>query len=77
MTDCSKYDTGSVALQKKDNDAFKPVSFASMVFTPTEVRYSVVEKEALAVVTGAQRHSDLMIGKHFHIKTDFKSLVRS
>jgi hypothetical protein len=54
MTDSSKYATGSVVLQKQDNGAFKPVSFASRAFTPTEVRYSVLEKEALNVVTGAE-----------------------
>ena len=75
MTDSSKYATGSVVLQKQDNGEFKPIAYASRAFTPTEVRYSVIEKEALGVVTGAERHSDLLIGKHFQIQTDHKSLV--
>jgi hypothetical protein len=51
MTDSSKYATGSVFLQKQDNWVFKPVSFASWAFTPTEVKYSTLEKEAEGVDT--------------------------
>lgn len=77
MTDASKDATGSVVLQKQNNGDFKTISFASRAFTPTEVRYSVLEKEELGVVSGAERHSDFLIGKHFHIKTDHKSLLVS
>jgi hypothetical protein len=60
MTDSSKYTTRSVVLQKQDNWVFKPVSFASRAFTPIEVKYSTLEKEAQGVVTRIERYTDFL-----------------
>ncbi|XP_053389029.1 uncharacterized protein K02A2.6-like [Mercenaria mercenaria] len=75
MTDSSNYAIGCVVLQKQDNGEFKPVSYASRALTPTEQRYSTIEKEALGVTYGCEKHKDFLIGKSFTIVTDHKPLV--
>ncbi|MES9993111.1 MAG: RNase H-like domain-containing protein, partial [Candidatus Thiodiazotropha sp.] len=75
QTDASRYGLGSALYQKQDNGDFKPVSYASRALSPTEQRYSTIEKEALGVVFGCEKHRDFLIGKTFHIETDHKPLV--
>lgn len=74
-TDASSYALGVVVLQKQENGDLKPVSYASRSLSPTEQRYSTIEKEALGVTYGCEKHSDMLIGKVFHINTDHKPLV--
>jgi len=50
-------------------------SYASRALTPTEQRYSTIEKEALGVTYGCEKNKDLLIGKSFLIVTDYKPLI--
>ena len=62
-------------MQKQDDGQMKPVAYASRALTPTEQRYTTIEKEALGITWACERFRDLLIGKQFHIETDHKPLV--
>ena len=54
--DSSKDGYGAVLLQRKSaDDDFRPVYFASKALSPTEQRYSIIEKEAGAIVFACQK----------------------
>lgn len=72
--DASSYDLGGVLLQKGEV-GWKPVAYALRVLTPTEQRYAQVEKEALALTWACEQFWDFLIGKHFCLETNHKSLI--
>ena len=74
-TDASSYGLGCALFQKQDDGDMKPVSFASRALSPTEQRYSTIEKEALGVTYGCEKNRDFLIGKMFHIETDHQPLI--
>ena len=74
-TDASSYGLGCALFQKQDDGDMKPVSFASRALSPTEQRYSTIEKEALGVTYGCEKNRDFLIGKTFHIETDHQPLI--
>ena len=43
--------------------------------SPTEQRYTQIEKEALDITWASERFADYLIGLKFHIETDHKPLV--
>jgi len=52
----------------------KPVMYFSRVLTANEMRYSVIEKEALALIWMIKRSEKFLLGRHFTIKTDHRAL---
>ena len=74
-TDASSFGLGHSLFQKQDNGDLKPVSYGSRALSPTEQRYSTIEKEALGVTYGCERNRDYLLGIDFHIETDHKPLV--
>ena len=74
-SDASSFGLGSVLTQAQEDGGWKPVAYISRSLTPTEQRYTQVEKEALAVTWACERLSDYLISKPFHIETDHKPLV--
>ena len=72
--DASAYGLGAVILQKAHSQ-WKPVAYASRALTPTEKRYSQIEKEALAIVWACEKFSEYIVGKEIEIETDHKPLV--
>ena len=74
-TDASSYGLGCALFQKQDDGDMKPVSFASRALSPTEQRYSTIEKEALGDTYGCENNRDFLIGKTFHIETDHQPLI--
>ena len=74
-SDASNYGIGTVIMQKQDDRQMKPVAYASRALTPTEQRYTTIEKEGLGITWACERFRDFLIGKQFHIETDHKPLV--
>ena len=53
----------------------KPVAFHSRSLTDCQSRYSNIEREMLAIVSGVQRFHTYLYGRPFNIITDHKPLV--
>ena len=71
----SSYGLGAVLLQTQPNGERRAVAYVSRSMTPTETRYTQIEKEALALTWACERYSDYLIGLTFSIETDHKPLV--
>ena len=52
-----------------------PVLYVSRKLSPTETRYSNIEREALAVIWSCQRLKHFLLGKKFCVETDHKPLL--
>jgi len=48
----------------------RPIAFASLSFTPTQRRYSQLDREALAIMFGVRRFRQFLIGRKFLLLTD-------
>ena len=73
--DASCYSLGAVLMQRQPGGNLKPVAYITRSLTPTEMRYTQIEKEALAFTWASELFSDYLLGLHFHIETDHKPLV--
>ena len=73
-TDASDTGIGAVLLQEHDGKVF-PVSYASKKLSDSERRYSVMERECLAIVWGIKRFMLYLYGKEFILQTDHQPLV--
>ena len=51
------------------------VAYASRTLTPTEQRYTQIEKEALALTWACEKFCNYLIGTKFLLETDHKLLV--
>ena len=72
--DASTAAVGGVLSQLHDGTE-RPIAFASRALTPTEQRYSVGEREALACVWACERWHMYVYGRHFTIRTDHQALT--
>ena len=68
-TDASNFAIGAVLSQNE-----KPVCFASRTLNPSEVNYSVTEKELLAIIWAVKYFRPYLFGRHFKINTDHRPL---
>ena len=68
-TDASHNSVSAVLSQ--DN---RPVAFHSRSLQGSELNYASVEKEALAIVDAVEKWRHFLIGRHFILKTDQKSV---
>jgi len=67
-------DASDFAIAASLNQDGRPVAFHSRSLSASEQRHSAVEKEAYAVVEALRKWRDLLIGKHFTLGTDQKSV---
>ena len=72
--DASAAAVGAVLSQLHDGKE-RPIAFASRALTPTEQRYSVGEREALACVWACERWHMYLYGRRFTIRTDHQALT--
>ena len=56
------------------NQGGKPVAFHSRTFSSNESRYSIVEKEAAAIIDAVRKWSHLLHGRKFTLVTDQKAV---
>ena len=65
----------AVVLSQLQRGTERPVAFASRSLTPTERKYSVGEREALACVWACERWHMYLYGRHFTLRTDHQALT--
>lgn len=74
-TDASSYGISAVLSQQdKKTGEERPVYFLSRKLSDMEKRYSVSEKEFLAVLWGVERLHQFLYGRHFTVRTDHQCL---
>ena len=67
-------DASDFAVAATLNQDGGPVAFYSRTLSPSKQRHSAVEKEACAVVEALKKWRHLLIGRHFTLVTDQKSV---
>lgn len=72
--DASATAIGAV-LSQVQNGVEKPIAFASRALSPTEQRYSVGEREALACIWACERWHLYLYGRTFTLRTDHQALT--
>ena len=72
--DASPVGVGCVLMQKL-NGIEKPVYFASKKLSAAELKYSQLDKEALALVYAVSKFKYFLLGRKFVIRTDHKPLL--
>ena len=73
-TDTPNVDIGVVLMQETDEIKFL-VSYTSDKLLPRETRYSVRDKECLALVWGIKKFHMYLYGKEFQVETDHCPLI--
>ena len=73
--DASSFSLGAVLTQLQETGEWRPIAYQSRSMTPTEQRYSQIEKEALAATWACERFSHYLLGLTFRLETDHKPLV--
>ncbi|KAJ8277939.1 hypothetical protein GJAV_G00081910 [Gymnothorax javanicus] len=73
QTDASDRGLGAVLLQGPQDNRH-PVAYISRKLFPREVRYSTVEKEALAIKWALDSFRYYLLGREFTLETDHKAL---
>lgn len=73
--DASEYGIGAVLMHIFENEEKRPVGYASRILTVAEKKYSVIQKEALAVFWGVKNFSQYLLGRKFFRETDHKTLL--
>lgn len=72
-TDASNFAIGAV-LSQGAIGSDKPIAFASRTLNSTEINYSTIEKELLAIVWATKYFRPYLFGRKFKIVTDHKPL---
>ena len=73
-TDASAKGMGGVLLQEA-NHLLHPVRFISKKFTDSQLRYSTIERECLAIVWAVTYLSRFLAGREFVLQTDHRPLT--
>ncbi|GBN74668.1 Retrovirus-related Pol polyprotein from transposon 297 [Araneus ventricosus] len=69
-SDASKFSLGAVLIQEDDTGFEHPVAFASRKLGPTEIKYSVCEKEALGILFAITNFKNYLYGSEFIVVKD-------
>ena len=74
QTDASDRGVGAVLSQCDDEGLDHPVAYFSRKLLPREERYSMIEKECLAIKLGVKAFKVYLLGKPFMVQTDHRAL---
>ena len=73
-TDALNCRLGAALIQVHD-ETYYPVAYGSKKLTPAERRYSILEKECLAIVWGVSKFQPYLAGKPYILQTDHQPLT--
>lgn len=73
--DASQKGIGAILSHRFQNGEERPVVFASRILSKAEQNYSVLQKEALAIVFACDKFYQYLKGNHFILRTDHKPLI--
>ena len=76
VTDASDHGIGAVLLHILHDGVERPFGYASRTLTDREKQYSILDKEALAIVYGITKFYQYIYGRKFVLRTDHKPLER-
>jgi len=75
-TDASDYAVSGVLSQTDDKTKLeRPIMFISKSLNETERRYTVTEKELLAIIHALDKFRPYIYGRQFHVYTDHRALI--
>ena len=74
-TDASDFALGAVLSQKQPNGATLPVAFYSRKFNPSELNYTIYDKEMLAIVEAIRTWRAYLEPTSFLVLTDHRNLI--
>lgn len=74
-TDASKVAVAGILSHRMRNGEMRPIAFVSRSLSPSELNYSVIEKEALAIIYSVIKLRQYLMGIHFELHTDHKPLL--
>ena len=72
--DASEKGIGAILLQEYPDGKF-PVMCASKKLLPRECKYSMIERECLAIVYAIKKFYNFLYGREFYIETDHQPLA--
>lgn len=75
QVDASNYGIGMCLMQKQNNNASKPIPFASRTLNKREVNYSTIQKKLLSFLFAVETFYPYLYGTHFILYSDLKSLT--
>ena len=74
-TDASPHGLGAVISRITEDGEERQIAYASRSLTPAEKNYSVVEKEALAIIFEIRKFQQFLYGRRFTLLTDHQPLM--
>lgn len=77
QTDASDHGIGAVLSQKDEDGANHSVAYYSKKLQPSETRYTVIERECLAIVRGIDHFQMYLTGVQFEVVTDHECLQKT
>ena len=75
-TDASMNGCGAVLSHKMANGEEKPIKFISHTFSSVQKKYSMIDKEAFAIVFGIKKFHQYLYGNTFTLITDHRPLTQ-
>ena len=74
-TDACDYALGGILCQKDENGIERPIQYISAKFSPAQLKWATIEKEAYAVVYCLKKLRAYLLGSEFTVFTDHKPLL--